>query len=216
MRANFSLMFGIESERMILTSPSTPSETPLSPRDLDDLARRSRKGDRAAFNALVRHFHGTTFRLACRMLRDPEAAADATQEIFLKAWNHLHRFRGASRFSTWLHSIAVHHCLDAARRQSREALRTQPLFWESDGNPEAASPEPSSPTVSWDTSLVIQEALSKLPEKLLTVVVLHYYGGYTVTNMSEALGLPARTVRHQLATAMDRLQRTLGNREEIG
>jgi RNA polymerase sigma-70 factor (ECF subfamily) len=202
---------------MMFSSPSMAQEIPLPPRDLDDLVRRSRNGDRAAFNALVRQFHGNTYRLACRMLRDREAAEDATQEIFLKAWENLHRFRGAARFSTWLHSIAVNQCLDAARRQTREALRSQSLFLESGEEREATAPPGpiASQSVSWGTSLVIQEALSKLPEKLLTVVALHYYGGYSVTDIAAALHLPARTVRHQLATAMDRLQRTLGNREEI-
>lgn len=202
---------------MIFTSPATAHDPPLPARDLDDLVRRSRNGDRAAFNALVRHYHAGAYRLACRMLRDREAAEDATQEVFLKAWQNLHRFRGASKFSTWLHSIAVNHCLDAARRQAREALRTQPLFLDKEEREEMKTPSnAASPTLSWDMSLVIQEALQRLPEKLQVIVVLHYYGGYSVPDIAGALGLPVRTVRHRLYTAMDRLQRTLGNTEEVG
>src|SRR5204862_137700 len=79
------------------------------------------------FDSLVGRFYPIVRGLACRMLGSREAAEDATQEIFLKAWRSLPRFRGASRFTTWLHAIAVNHCLNVARQRAIEASRTQPM-----------------------------------------------------------------------------------------
>src|SRR4051812_26601572 len=100
---------------MVVASPAVSVEDGSDLPDLDDLVRRSRSGDLEAFDDLVGRFYTVTFGLACRMLYDREAAADAVQEVFIKAWRNLPRFRSASRFSTWIHTIAVNHCLDTAR-----------------------------------------------------------------------------------------------------
>jgi sigma-70-like protein len=89
------------------------------------LVDRARAGDTGAFEMLVRRYQGWVFTLAVRMLGDRAEAEDMAQEIFLKAYRGLKRFKGASRFSTWLYTIANHHCLNQleARRRRPSVCR---------------------------------------------------------------------------------------------
>ena len=81
------------------------------------LVAASRKGSARAFNELVLRWEGPVYNLSLRMLGDPEEAAEATQETFLSAYRGLSRFRGRSRFSTWLYRIASNRCLTRLRQR---------------------------------------------------------------------------------------------------
>jgi RNA polymerase sigma-70 factor (ECF subfamily) len=190
-------------------------EAPLAS-DLDELVRRSRAGDLDAFDALVERFRGVTFGLAYRILRDYETATDATQEIFIKAWRNLHRFRGAAKFTTWLHSIAVNHCLDVARRQARQNEYFQTALPEDKPDAtEGLERWDNVPALAhdWDLHLALREALRKLPEKLRVVVTLYYYADCTLKEIGEMLNLPQGTVYSRLRAALSSLEREMGGAE---
>jgi RNA polymerase sigma factor (sigma-70 family) len=84
----------------------------------EPLVARSRRGDLAAFNALVEAYQGRVYNLCLRMLASPEAAEDAAQDAFLSAYRNLQHFRGAS-FRAWLLRIATNACTDELRRRRR-------------------------------------------------------------------------------------------------
>ncbi|MBW3622820.1 MAG: RNA polymerase sigma factor [Armatimonadetes bacterium] len=202
---------------MSVASLSISGEETLNENDLDDLLLQSRSGDLQAFNRLVEFYYDKTFYLAYRILGRREVAEDATQEIFFKAWRHLSRFRGAARFSTWLHSIAVHHCLDEARRQSREAARVDSNLderWEENRMQFSSLSQVDRGMRDWDRRLTLHDAIAKLPEKLRLVVTLRYYGEYSADEVAGILDLPPNTVRSRLYLAMHRLRRDLGDVEE--
>ncbi len=187
--------------------------------EMQDLVDRSRAGDQQAFNELVGSCYHTVLRLAWRMLRDRSAAEDATQEIFVKAWKGLPRFRGAARFNTWLHVIAVRHCVGIARRRTVEV----PYAWCDDvartgGGGSLASdgmPRPDRP-LEWGTRLSLHEAVARLPEKLRCVVVLTYFLEYSPQEVASVLGIPRNTVRSRLRLGLERLRRELGAPEVFG
>jgi RNA polymerase sigma-70 factor (ECF subfamily) len=196
---------------MMMAPSSASGDTRLDHCDLEDLVRRSRAGDLEAFNEIVRRYYEITFRLAFRMLGERAAAEDATQEIFVKAWRNLRRFRGAARFSTWLHTIAVRQCLDAAKRRFRDASRSQPLIPENGF--ELEDLPAASPFNDRDLRLSIQEAIEKLPEKLKVVVTLHFFSDYSMAEVAAALDLHPNTIRQRLNQAIQRLKATLGDLE---
>lgn len=80
------------------------------------LVNKARQGDRDALDALVRSVQDDVYNLAVRMLWEPNIAADATQEILIRAVTHLSVFRGDSAFSTWVYRIAVNYLRTAKRR----------------------------------------------------------------------------------------------------
>ncbi len=105
----------------------TETTIPPHPRDEDlDLIEAFRRGEQGAFDLLVRRHEARVWRLACRLLGDSDAALDAAQEAFVKAWKALPRFKGESRFSTWLTRIAITQCRNELRRR-RTVKHTQPL-----------------------------------------------------------------------------------------
>ncbi len=77
----------------------------------------SQRGDTRAFNRLVLKWEKKVYNIALRMLQDRDEAAEATQEVFLLAFKNIRRFRKDARFSTWLHRIALNHCINHARHR---------------------------------------------------------------------------------------------------
>lgn len=74
-----------------------------------DVTERLRRRDPVAFEACYLHFKDAIYRLATRLLADPQEAEDALHDIFLTLWDDLPRFRGDSELGTWIHRIAVNH-----------------------------------------------------------------------------------------------------------
>src|SRR5512137_751915 len=77
----------------------------------------ARRGNESAFTCLVEAYQKPVYNLCYRMLGEPEAAEDAAQETFLKAYQHLARYDPQRSFATWLLSIAAHYCIDQIRRK---------------------------------------------------------------------------------------------------
>jgi RNA polymerase sigma-70 factor (ECF subfamily) len=194
---------------MSLLSLHRSQDAPLDPDSSETLVSRSRDGDLEAYNRLMSRYYGVTYGLAYRILLNREAAEDAAQEIFLKAWRSLRGFRGAAKFSTWLRAIAVRHCMDAARKRRDEGLRLSD--WTEDEIPAASGFRMSDPDL--DRYLALREAVGRLNEKLRVVVALHFYGDASVAEIAKALDLPLRTVYSRLEIALRRLERDLSEEE---
>src|SRR5258708_24687982 len=78
---------------------------------------QAQHGSDEAFTRLVEAYQVHVYNLCYRMLGEPEAAEDAAQETFLRAYQHLHRYDQTRPFGTWLLSIAAHYCIDRLRRR---------------------------------------------------------------------------------------------------
>lgn len=195
---------------MTLFLPSPPAASLPAASGLDLLVQRSRSGDPDAFDALVGCLYEPIYRLAYRLLRHPQDAEDATQEVFLKAWRHLPQFRGTAQFTTWLYAIAVHHCLDLSRRRNRDRRLFLSLLREVRGPSRPPLPLLSSRSSEGDLCLFIREAVEALPAPLQTVVLLHYFADLSAPEVAAALRLPDRTVRFRLASALNRLRKAWG------
>jgi RNA polymerase sigma-70 factor (ECF subfamily) len=174
------------------------------------LVERARTGDARAFEALVRRYERWVFTLALRMVGDRAEAEDIAQEVFLKAYRGLEGFRGASRFSTWLYSIASHHCLSALASRSRTA--TSLSFG---GRSGAGGEDPPSPLdrlpdgapradailEGRDLARTVQAELAKLPEDHRLVLILRDIQGMAYAEIAQTLGLELGTVRSRLHRA---------------
>jgi RNA polymerase sigma-70 factor (ECF subfamily) len=188
------------------------SEAERHPPDDDrDLVARAQAGDTRAFEELVRRHQRWVFTLAFRMVGDGAEAEDLAQEVFLKAYRGLGGFRGAARFSTWLHSIASHHCLNALETRSR-----QPLYHrerERPGEPGGDDPPPRLERVPngrpradavlerRDRARLVQAALARLSPDHRLIVVLRDIQEMSYEAIAESLGIELGTVRSRLHRA---------------
>jgi len=176
------------------------------------LVDRARAGDTQAFETLVRRYQRWVFTLALRMLGDRAEAEDMAQEILLKAYRGLGRFKGTSRFSTWLYSIASHHCLNslAARRRrpassSGGAMRSQAAAGE---DPPTAVDQLANGTPRADAMLeraeltrVVQAELRNLRADHRLILILRDIQGLSYEEIADALRLELGTVRSRLHRA---------------
>jgi RNA polymerase sigma-70 factor (ECF subfamily) len=191
------------------TAVSSPAEAALDPdRALVD---RARTGDTGAFEMLVRRYQGWVFTLALRMLGDRGEAEDMAQEIFLKAYRGLRRFKGASRFSTWLYAIGSHHCLNQLEARRR---RPRPHGWAGDRpdhaehDPPAAvdrladqAPRADALLEQTDLARIVQAELANLTAEHRIILVLRDIQGLSYEGIAQTLRLELGTVRSRLHRA---------------
>ena len=81
---------------------------------------RAQNGDHGAFQVLVERYQGRAYRMASRVLRNEEAAKDAVQEAFIKAYGSLAKFEGRAKFYTWFYRLVLNQCLDMKRKDKPE------------------------------------------------------------------------------------------------
>ncbi|HEY8469696.1 MAG TPA: RNA polymerase sigma factor [Longimicrobiales bacterium] len=167
------------------------------------LIQRTLDGDDLAARELYDAHVDRVYRLAYRLTGDDELARDCTQETFIRAFQHLGEFRGASAFSTWLHSIAVSVCLNTLRTV-RRLRRRQTDLEEADrvGAGDAPGIEP-------DVRERLKAAIDDLPELYRVVLVMHDLEGYTHEEIGAALGMAAGTSKARLSRARGRLREAL-------
>ena len=135
-----------------------------------ELVARSREGDQAAFEELVRATYADTYTLARRLTGNEEDASDVVQESYLRAYRGLHRFRGDAQFSTWLYRITANCAATHMGKRSRRRTEALP----DDDAVIDVHPE-RDPEASAEASVLrdrLETALEGLPDKLRAVVVL--------------------------------------------
>ena len=170
--------------------------------DADDLAliARCRAGETAAFEGLVVRYQRVLFTVAVRMLGDADAAGDAAQNAFIKAYQKLETFDPSRRFFSWLYRILVNECLNARRSHAPHEPLTAAIA--SVGGPEEAFEVA-------ERRGRVQAAILALPIEYREVIVLRHYTGLSYEEIGEALHVPAKTVKSRLHTAKERLAAVL-------
>ncbi|HZI89541.1 MAG TPA: RNA polymerase sigma factor [Candidatus Polarisedimenticolia bacterium] len=181
-------------------TPSQDSEaTPSRYRDQEDVALAAR-GDVRAFARLYGTHAPRIFNLARRMT-SPDTAVDLTQDIFLRAWQKLHTFRGESAFGTWLHRLAVNVIL--ARRSALSTERSR--ITDDEGALDAVPAKAGRSDLGMD----FERAIEHLPDGAKTVFVLYDVEGFQHEEIATMLGISSGTSKAQLHRARMILRRHL-------
>ena len=155
------------------------------------------RGDRRAFDGVVRRYTPVLYSLAYRLLGVHEEAEEAVQEIFLHAFQALPQFRLGRRFHPWLYTIALNYLRTRSRRNRRRAaLRVRPLDEARDvPAAPAAGADPAGEVERTAAERLAQQALEGLPSRYREVFVLRQIEGLAVREVAEILGLPEGTVK---------------------
>ncbi len=177
--------------------------------DENKLIHAARHGDIDAFNRLVLAYQDTAYTVAYRIIGEPDAAADATQEAFISAYYKLDQFHG-ERFKSWLLRIVTNACYDELRRRQRrpaaslDGLENVTFRPDPDLNPVPESPEQHAQRR--ELNRAIQDCLDALPDDQRVVAVLVDVEDYAYQEIVAITGLPLGTVKSRLSRARARMR----------
>ena len=172
-----------------------------TPTDME-IVRRVQAGDAEAFGELVNRYSGRIYALALAMVRDAQRAEDVTQETFIRAYEHLGGFRGASAFATWLYRIALNECLTFLNKQR---ANNQLSIDEADA--EMVNKLEGDSYFSGDeTQRLFQKALHTLPDKQRIVFNLKYFQEMKYEEISEILGTSVGALKASYHHAVKKIE----------
>ena len=178
-----------------------------------ELVQRVQKGDKSAFDLLVRKYQLKIIKLISRYVHDPSEALDVSQEAFLKAYRALPGFRGDSAFYTWLYRIAINTAKNYLVAQGR-----RPPGSDIDAH-EAEQYEGQSLLKEYETperlllkdeiEATVFRAIEELPEDLRTAITLREIEGLSYEEIAEVMECPVGTVRSRIFRAREAIDKRI-------
>jgi len=169
------------------------------------LVARARAGDEIAFERIMLATEQRVVSIAWRMLGNRDDARDATQDVYLRVFKYLARFRAGEDFRAWLYRITINVCHDFARKKDVSALAQ---FGEIDFGQEGAAfetarrgPDPESLALHEQQLALVRRALQSLPAKERAALVLRDLEGFSTEEVAQTLGSRPVTVRSQISSA---------------
>jgi RNA polymerase sigma-70 factor (ECF subfamily) len=180
----------------------------------EKLMLRAGKGDKGAFDEIVRRYASKMVNLAYRITGDRELAEDIGQETFLRAYRSAARYKEISKFSTWLHTIAINLCRNELRRRkfrmySLEGMAERDEVGKIRVDIADEKSTPDREAERKELGELIKEAVEELPEKFKTPLVLRDMQGLSYEEIGKMLDLPEGTVKSRINRARLRVKEVL-------
>ena len=165
-----------------------------------DLVEAAARGDHEAFEVLAASAGDRLYAVALLILRAPDLAEDAVQEALVRAWKQLPSLRDPDEFDAWLYRLVVNACAEQGRQLRRWSQQVRAL--------------PTSASIGdHSTSVVVRDQLERgfgrLKPEQRAVVVLHYYSGFSASEIARILGIPEGTARSRLHYAIEAMRAAL-------
>ncbi|MEE4379563.1 MAG: RNA polymerase sigma factor RpoE [Candidatus Competibacteraceae bacterium] len=186
----------------------------MGERNIDrELVQRVQKGDKNAFDVLVRKYQLKIVKLISRYVNDPSEALDVAQEAFLKAYRALPSFRGESAFYTWLYRIAINTAKNYLVAQGRRPPGSDIDAQEAeqyDGQTFLKEYEtPERVLLKDEIEATVFRAIEELPEDLRTAITLRELEGMSYEEIAQTMGCPIGTVRSRIFRARESIDAKL-------
>lgn len=175
---------------------------------------RLRAGDSESFRELVERYQHRVFAMSYRFTGCSHEAKDLAQDIFLRIYENIDGFRGASSLDSWVYRLSLNYCISWRRRQKRRAVlgRDGPVYGIEAGEP------PDERLAAAEENERLHRMLRKLPDRYMTVIELYYYQELSYQQIADMTGVAVRTVETRLYRARSRLKELLvpekGGKEE--
>ena len=187
---------------------TAPVSMPI-PRTEVELLERHRIGDPEAFEEIYRQHERMVYNLALRMSANPDDAAELSQEVYLRVYRHLHRFRGGSTLKTWVFRIALNCCRSRYRR--KRLVFWEPKSEEDDVLAQVVDPQanPEMDVLQRALGREVDRALQRVQPKFREAVVLRDLYGLTYGEIAEVLKVRLGTVRSRIARGRERLRQVM-------
>ena len=174
---------------------------------------RALSGREDGFEELVRRYQRPIVAYVYRMVGDYDAALDLAQEVFIKVYNSLGRYRPEFKFSTWIYRIAHNAAIDHLRRVG--ASRTEEMTIEGEGGTSfekplaSKAPTPEQETERGERRAEIEEVVGQLPHAYRELIVLRHSHDLSYDEIAEVTGLPLGTVKNRIFRAREAMRELL-------
>lgn len=175
-----------------------------------DLISRAAGGDAFAFQALVERHRAMVYRVAYQFAGNHHDAEDIAQDVFIKVYRSLDRFRQDAQLTSWMYRIVMNACIDHRRRSrtmSNAAVGDEAEYRMLNAPEETPGPEERA--YAGEIGEVLELEIGRLPKGQRIVFVMRHYQGMKLCEIAEALGLAEGTVKRQLHAAVHRLREAL-------
>lgn len=160
---------------------------------------RFKDGNLAAFSELIERYQTVVFNCAFRIVGDMEDAADVTQSVFLKLYQHVESVDSSRPFFSWLYRVAVNEAIDHKRRRKPHDVLDEEVI-------EATNTSPDQQLVQRDREAVLMRAMDHLSEEQRSVVVLRHFAELSYRDIAGVLEIPESQVKSRLYAARQRLK----------
>ena len=174
-----------------------------------ELVSRYLAGHMGAFDELMTRHERAVFRLCFRFVKNREDAMDLTQEVFIKAFEKLTAFRGDARFKTWLYRVAVNHCLNHVKKNSRE-------FVEVDESIGSVKPSFHNKLLEKERRAIVRKLMVKLPPKQKAILELRMNDNMTYEEIAGILGRSVSTIKSSVFFALTKLKKMVQQQSAAG
>ena len=183
-------------------------------RDVDQkLVVRVQKGDKSAFDLLVRKYQHRIAKLVSRFVSDRSEVEDVTQEAFIKAYRAIGGFRGDSAFYTWLYRIAINtaknYLVSQGRRPQVSGMETEEAELTEAGSGLRETNTPERHLLADEIARTVERAMENLPEDLRTAIVLREIDGLSYEEIATVMDCPIGTVRSRIFRAREAIDTEL-------
>jgi RNA polymerase sigma-70 factor (ECF subfamily) len=177
-----------------------------------ELAARAAGGDASAFHALVERHRAMVYRLAYQFAGNHYDAEDIAQDVFIKVFRSLDRFRYDAQLTSWLYRIVMNACIDHKRRHAPAgwAPFTEDAELRMANTPEDG-PGPEDQAYGGQLGEVLRAEIARLPPGQRLVFTMRHHEGLKLSEIAGALGLAEGTVKRQLHAAVHRLRAALAS-----
>jgi len=183
------------------------------------LIRAFQNGEKAAFDTLVLRYQDRVFNLCIRFLGDYHEAEDTAQDVFVKVYNSLKKFRFESSFFTWLYRIAVNSCKNRVnslefrfrKSNTRTDISDDALKGFERENMADPPSNPASELQNKEMMKILQKAINSLPSDQKAVVILRDIQGMSYEEITDITGFKLGTIKSRLSRARNSLREKLGD-----
>ena len=176
-----------------------------------DLITGALAGEGFCFDELVKRYHRPIASFIFRMIGNRETALDLTQDVFIKVYGSLDRYRPEFKFSTWIYKIASNTAIDHLRKAS---LSTSPLYFVNDEEEvelqiPAKGPSPERALQRSERRAQIEEVIAQLPPRYRELILLRHVSELGYDEIAEVTGLPLGTVKNRIFRAREAMRKHL-------
>lgn len=177
------------------------------------LVERAQRGDKHAFDVLVRKYQHKIIKLVSRYVRDPSETQDVAQEAFIKAYRALGKFRGESAFYTWLYRIAINtaknYLVSQGRRPPDTDIDAEDAVQYEGAAALKTTHSPERMVLKDEIETTIYRAIEDLPEDLRTAITLRELEGLSYEEIAQAMDCPIGTVRSRIFRAREAIDKKI-------